>query len=246
MMDLNRSELVTESDVMNNTTNNIQDLDNSIILNKSNNEVKKTEKLIEQLSLKLDPHFEKFEKDEISPEQINDVVKKELAPLRPLFISSKNVKEKVFVTLSKGNNDKYMFLNHVFKTILEESLKGIKPNSSYVLKTSASNVNRSIMNMPTKGSEEQQVKSKVNDSANASRFTKSNPYESPVTRTSPNKKLISNYDSNNATKKPATTKVQMVNINNDKSIHTKNNININIQPTFKKDKYEFTELPYIK
>lgn len=41
----------------------------------------------------------KFERDEITPEQINDIVKRELTPLRPLFISSKNIKEKVFVAL---------------------------------------------------------------------------------------------------------------------------------------------------
>ena len=41
----------------------------------------------------------KFENDEISSEQINEIVKKELTPLRPLFISSKNIKERVFSSL---------------------------------------------------------------------------------------------------------------------------------------------------
>ena len=82
-------------------------VDNSILINKTNAEMKKSDQLIEQLNLKLEIYFEyfkknnfrKFEKDEISSELINEVVKKELAPLRPLFISSKNIKEKVFASL---------------------------------------------------------------------------------------------------------------------------------------------------
>jgi len=239
---------ITETDLnLTTTTNHNNELDSSIVLNKTNNEVRKTEKLIELLNTKLEPYFDKFERDEITPEIINDVVKKELAPLRPLFISSKNVNEKVFVALSKGNNDKYMFLNHVFKTVIEESLKAVKVNPYNirpVTTTTTKVVNHTQLSKSPTTVDDIIIKSKIVENTNSSKFSKMNHNDSP-TKTSPNKKQISNnYDSNNVSKKGQ--KVHMVNINNDKSIHTKNNININIQPTFRKEKYEFTELPYIK
>ncbi len=72
--------------------------------------------------------------------------------------------------------------------------------------------------------------------------------DSPV-KMSPNKKkpgLNANYDSNQGKSPNLSKGVHTVNIINDKSFNTKNKININFQSTYKKDKNEFGELPYIK
>ena len=61
---MNKSELILEQDI-NMTTSNISELgkvllilDNSIMVNKTNTEMKRSEQLIEQLNMKLEIHFE--------------------------------------------------------------------------------------------------------------------------------------------------------------------------------------------
>lgn len=92
-------------------------------------------------------------------------------------------------------------------------------------------------------------KKNVLDSQKAMNYT-SNPgkRDSPV-KMSPNKKkqvINAHYDSNHGKSPNHSKAVHTVNIINDKSINTKNKININFQSTYKKDKNEFSELPYIK
>ena len=91
-------------------------------------------------------------------------------------------------------------------------------------------------------------RSKVNliSSPNYDHFIKVYPISTKKIKTviSSNK---TNYDSNIVQRKSANQKGNHLSgISNEKSIHTKNNINISIQPIYKKEKYEFTELPYIK
>ena len=90
------------------------------------------------------------------------------------------------------------------------------------------------------------IKSKLAENTNSTKFSQSNIYESPgkVIIVKKMKNGQNNYS--NITKKSPNQKINMMNINNDKSVYTKNNININIQPAYKKDKYDFNELPYIK
>jgi len=140
-----------------------------------------------------------------------------------LFISSKQTKEKVFQALSKGNQEKSNFLNKVFKSILEDSLKGIKVNNSNI------GLNNNKKNINVAGNNDFTTKIRP-EAVNMNMNTISRNNENKVS-VSPNRGL-----KNHQTHKEKKTKIS--------NVINKNNININIQQ-YKKDKYDF-ELPNIK
>jgi len=216
--DLNKSDIVSMNDYSMISTSNINnDLEQSMINNKINEKVKKTDNLIDQLKIKL----QKFENDEIPLSEAFEMVKNELIHLRPLFISSKQTKEKVFQALSKGNQEKSNFLNKVFKSILEDSLKGVKLINSNI------GLNNNKKNINVAGNNDFTTKIRP-EAANLNSISKTNENKASV---SPNRGL-----KNNQTYNEKKTKIS--------NVINKNNININIQQ-YKKDKYDF-ELPNIK
>lgn len=121
-------------------------------------------------------------------------------------------------------------------------------NSTYNIRPVTASTKISVQ-MPKLSNDDLTQKKAIMESQKALNYTSHNPVKESPIKMSPVKKkqpMNANYDSNQRKSPNPSKGIHTVNIINDKSINTKNKININFQSTYKKDKNEFSELPYIK